>query len=357
MHFPGTASEVDALKALLDPAHRLTTGIAQLREEIGLTAAFPKDVLDEATAAASRAPDVHRDRTTLPFVTLDPASSTDLDQAFCIEPSGNDLLLHYAIADVGWFVRAGGAIEREAWKRGMTQYLPGDRVPLYPPVLGESAASLLPDGPRPAVVFTVRIDSGGDTTVDGIERAVIRSRVKLGYETVRSDELPPEFADLARRIRAAERERGAARVDPPQQELSRAADGRFWLTLNPQSQAELDNAALSLAANLAVAKLFVAHRTGLFRSWKSPKGPPLSTCGRAHARAASPGHATNRCERSSAGSMPAGPAKPPSCSRSAGRGTAPPMPRSPMGLRRGTRRSRPPMSMRPRRSGGWPIAT
>jgi len=272
------------LKALLDPANRLTAGIAQLRGEIGLTAPFPQDVLDEATVAASRAPDAHRDRADRPFVTLDPASSTDLDQAFCIEPSGGNLLLHYAIADVGWFVRTGGAIEREAWNRGMTQYLPGDRVPLYPPVLGEKAASLLPDGPRPAVVFTIRIDPGGDTVVDGIERAVIRSRAKLGYETVRDDQLPPGFGELARRIRAAERERGAARVDPPQQELSLAADGRFWLSLNPQSEAELDNAALSLAANLAVAKLFVAHRTGLFRVMEEPHGPAVAHL-RASARA------------------------------------------------------------------------
>ena len=46
---------------------------------------------------------------TMPFVTLDPATSTDLDQAFSIEASGSDLLLHYAIADVAWFVEDGDA--------------------------------------------------------------------------------------------------------------------------------------------------------------------------------------------------------------------------------------------------------
>jgi exoribonuclease R len=272
------------MKALLDPDNRLTAGIAQIREEIGLTAAFPQDALDEAGTAAVRVPDAHRDRTGERFVTLDPASSTDLDQAFCIELSGSDLLLHYAIADVGWFVRAGGAIEREAWKRGMTQYLPGDRVPLYPTVLSEKTASLLPDGPRPAVVFTVRIDPAGEVALDGVERALIRSRAKLGYETVRAADLSPDFAELARRIRAAERARGAARVDPPQQELSRGEDGRFWLSLNPQNQAELDNAALSLACNLAVAKLFVAHRTGLFRVMEEPHGAAVAHL-RASARA------------------------------------------------------------------------
>lgn len=272
------------MKALLDPDNCLTAGMARLREEIGLIAAFPPEVLAEAAIAANRTPDEHRDRTGRRFVTLDPASSTDLDQAFCIEQSGGNLLLHYAIADVGWFVRPNGAIDREAWKRGMTQYLPGDRVSLYPPILCEKAASLLPDGPRPAVVFTVRVDPAGETTIDGVERAIIRSRAKLAYETVQGQDLPPLFDNLARRIRTAERERGAARVDPPQQELNRAADGRFWLTLNPQNEAELDNAALSLAANLAVAKLFVAHRTGLFRVMEEPKGPAVARL-RASARA------------------------------------------------------------------------
>ena len=85
---------------------------------------------------------------TAPFVTLDPASSTDLDQAFAIETAGADLLLHYAIADVAWFVADGDALDREAWARGETLYLPDGKASLYPPAIGEGAASLLPDGPR-----------------------------------------------------------------------------------------------------------------------------------------------------------------------------------------------------------------
>ena len=63
-------------------------------------------------------------------MTLDPASSTDLDQAFAIEASGSDLLLHYAIADVAWFVEDGGPIDEEAWRRGTTTYMPGAKAGL-----------------------------------------------------------------------------------------------------------------------------------------------------------------------------------------------------------------------------------
>jgi len=69
----------------------------------------PDAFAEAAEAAARRHGDGHVDRTERPFVTLDPASSTDLDQAFAIEAPGRDLLLHYAIADVAWFVGEGGA--------------------------------------------------------------------------------------------------------------------------------------------------------------------------------------------------------------------------------------------------------
>ena len=258
------------MKALLDPGRVLTAGLGRLRAELDLPDSFPPEVLAAAREAAASSPDDHRDLTGLAFVTLDPASSTDLDQAFHIERSGADLLLRYAIADVGWFVRPGGVLDQEAWRRGMTQYLPGGRVPLYPPTLGEGAASLLPDGPRPAVVFAVRIGPEGESRIDGVERAVIRSRAKLGYETARPEELPPLLGEVGRRVRAAEQARGAACVDPPEQELVRDADGRFALTIKPPLQAEVDNAALSLAANLAVAQLFIDHRGGLFRVLAEP---------------------------------------------------------------------------------------
>ncbi len=47
------------------------------------------------------------------------------------------------------FVGDGDAIDTEAWTRGETLYLPDGKSGLYPKVLSEGAASLLPDGPRP----------------------------------------------------------------------------------------------------------------------------------------------------------------------------------------------------------------
>lgn len=258
------------MKSLTDPSRALATGLAKIRTEFHVPDGFPPEVAAAAEAAARRVPSQHADRTAMPFVTLDPASSTDLDQAFSIEASGGDLLLHYAIADVAWFVEDGDAVDLEAWNRGETLYLPDGKAGLYPPVIAEAAASLLPDGPRPAIIFTIRVAGDGAVKLDGAERAIIQSRAKLAYDSVKASDVPAGFAELARRMAANEERRGASRVDPPEQEVERLADGTFRLSFRPLLQSEQDNAALSLAANMAIADAMLAHKTGLFRVMSGP---------------------------------------------------------------------------------------
>lgn len=169
------------LRGPADPA--LLERLAALRTELELPPAFPAPVLAEAEAAAREvhagltgSPD-HADRTALPFVTVDPAGSTDLDQALLLTPADDDgILVRYAIADVPAFVAPGGAVDAEARRRGQTVYLPDGRVPLHPEVLSEDAASLLPDRERPAFVWTFLLDAAGAVVETGLERARIRSR-------------------------------------------------------------------------------------------------------------------------------------------------------------------------------------
>lgn len=252
-----------------DAAEAMVEGLDRIREECDIPTGFPIDVLRAADEAAARQPGPdHVDRTGWQFVTLDPASSTDLDQAFHLEPPGGpdaDVVLHYAIADVGWFVHPGDVLDEEAFRRGTTVYLPDRRAPLYPQLLSEGAASLLPDVDRPAVVFTVRVGSDGVSRLDGVERALVRSRAKLAYDQVGATDLPDGFEELFRRIRRAEDARGAPRVEFPEQEIGRNAAGDYELSFRPRLDSEEQNAALSLATNLAVGEALYAAGTGLFR--------------------------------------------------------------------------------------------
>lgn len=253
-----------------DLTDEIVQALQGIREQFKLPAAFPNAVLEAADRAATRSPAAHADHTDWPFVTLDPSESTDLDQAFHIEMAGNDVLLHYAIADVAWFVDDGDPLDAEAWQRGETQYLPDGRAGLYPPVLAEGAASLLPDGPRPAIVFHVRVDGEGLSKLDGVERSLIRSTAKLSYETVKPAQLPDAFPELARRIAHAEAVRGAERIEPFEQEVRAIPNGGYDISFRPRLQSEDDNAAMSLATNLAIADALYAADTGLFRVMPEP---------------------------------------------------------------------------------------
>ena len=262
------------MKALRDPGQILSDGLAAIRGQYQLTEAFAPEVIAEAEAAVNRPLSDHVDRTDMHFVTLDPASSRDLDQAFAIEVHTASIICHYAIADVSWFVDDGGAMDREAWERGTSQYLPDGKISLYPQILSEGAASLLPDVIRPAILFSTRVDRDGSAHLERVERVKICSRAKLAYETVTPSDLPDGFAELNQRIAAAETARGASRSDPPEQEVVEH-DGHYDLKLSPQSPAEQQNAALSLASNLAVADALLKHRTGLFRVMPEPEGYAL----------------------------------------------------------------------------------
>ena len=257
------------MRSIVDQRHALDSGLAAIRKQYDVPAAFAPNIAAAAEIAAKRPPIEHVDRTDWPFVTLDPATSTDLDQAFTIDRVGDDLLLHYAIADVAWFVNDGDVVATEAWQRGNTMYLPDAKAGLYPPVLAEGAASLLPDGPRPSVIFHVRLSSAGLATLDGAERAIVRSRAKLAYDSVKPTELPADFDEFARRVTAAAEARGAVALSPPEQAVERR-DGGYQLELRPRLASELNNAAMSLATNLAVADVMFHAGIGLFRVMAEP---------------------------------------------------------------------------------------
>jgi exoribonuclease R len=254
------------MRADIEAVVVMTAGLDRIRRTLGIPDQFPTEVM-AAAENATRTPlgAQHRDRTDRHFVTLDPATSMDLDQAFALERAGDEIVLHYAIADVGWFVRPGDRLDVEAFNRAVTVYLPDRRSTLYPTTLSEGAASLLPNLDRPAVVFTVRVATDGTPRLDGVERATVRSRAKLAYDSVTEPELPEGFAELHHRIVAAEQRRGATRFEFPEQEIDRDRDRHYALRFRPRLATEERNAALSLATNLAVADALHAASCGVFR--------------------------------------------------------------------------------------------
>jgi exoribonuclease R len=159
---------------------------AALRAELEVPGDFASEVLDEATRSAGNVPLPDEDATDIPFVTVDPVGSRDLDHAVHLARDGDGYLVSYAIADMAAFVAAGGALDLETHRRGETLYFPDKRVPLHPPVLSEGAASLLPGELRPAVLWRIGLAHDGTVRSSDVRRARVRSTARLDYAGVQA---------------------------------------------------------------------------------------------------------------------------------------------------------------------------
>jgi exoribonuclease R len=257
-------------------AERFTAGMRAIEEQLEVPEGFPAEVLNAAEEAARspRLPDA--DRTDIPFVTIDPPGARDLDQALHIERSNGGFRVHYAIADVAAFVEPGGAVDVEAHKRGQTLYAPDRRVPLHPAVLSEDAASLLPEQVRPALVWTIDLDSSGEGTKVDVMRALVRSRVQLDYPQVQkqidagaADEPLRLLEEVGRLRLAREAERGGVSLPLPDQEV--VVDGGRWrLEYRALLPVEEWNAQISLLTGMGAAEIMLYGEIGVVRTLPEP---------------------------------------------------------------------------------------
>jgi len=78
----------------------------------------------------------------LHIVCIDPDGAKDHDDAISVEETKDGYILGVHIADVSHFVRSDSALDREAQKRGYTQYLPWTAVPMLPDILSANLCSL-----------------------------------------------------------------------------------------------------------------------------------------------------------------------------------------------------------------------
>jgi exoribonuclease R len=261
------------LRLVATDGERLRAGLDKIRAELEVPGEFPAEARAEASAAALAGSTPDRDLTDLPFVTIDPPSAMDLDQAVHLSRDGSGFLVRYAIADVTSFVTPGGPIDVEAHRRGVTFYGPDRRAPLHPVELSEGAASLLPDQERPALVWQLRLDSSGELTETVLTRARVRSRAKLTYEGVQSDldagtagDMLGLLPEIGRLRLEQERARGGVSMPVPEQEIVTRPDGGYGLQHRSPLPVEAWNAQLSLVAGMAAATLMRQGGVGIFRT-------------------------------------------------------------------------------------------
>jgi ribonuclease R len=247
-----------------------------LMHDRGLRRDFPAGVERAAQDAVRRVADDdpapgRRDLRDLPTFTIDPVTAKDFDDAISAavpdpaDPQLRRIWVH--IADVSAYVTPGSAIDREAYRRGTSVYVPGAVEPMLPEALSNGACSLVPGEDRLAV--TVELDLRGATVErTAFHRSTIRSDRRLDYDEVDrifAGEQPAEAPwaeplEVARAVSAALRERreqaGALAVESVEPEFAFDGGGHVLSSAGSvQTESHQVIEHLMIAANEAVARL------------------------------------------------------------------------------------------------------
>jgi len=238
---------------------------SDVAREFKVERGFAPELVEEARTATDQFAENRRDLRDIPFVTIDPVGSKDLDQAVYITRKGEDLEVWYAIADVGAFVRPGMGLYDEALKRGQTIYLPDAPARLYPPELSEGSASLLSEVDRPAVCWHMLVDATGEVRSTELSRATIRSRAQLDYSNAHhpSIDLLPQLGEARR---ASSLRRKAVNLSLPDTRVHKLDDGQYELVLEPRNQAMDDNSEVSLMTGMVAGTMMADNGHGYLRT-------------------------------------------------------------------------------------------
>ncbi len=254
---------------------------------------FPPEAEAEAAELASRAAPGEgrgrfdfRDWTT---VTIDGETARDFDDAVSLRRLDNGrFLLGVHIADVSHFVAEGSAMDREAFLRGNSVYLPDRAIPMLPEALSQGLCSLKPGEDRPVFSVLMEIDSGGEVVGHEFVKGTIRSAARLTYTRVagllepsgpeEGKDFPvilPMLRDMAalqKKLQARRRGRGSVELEIPEAEVLLDECGRVTdVARSPKNAAHGIIEEFMILANETVAgRLEAEDPIALFRVHEAP---------------------------------------------------------------------------------------
>jgi ribonuclease R len=152
----------------------------------GFDPAVEHEAREVSAAVSGEAFDVadRRDLRVLPTFTVDPVSARDFDDAISAEDQEDGTRRVWVhIADVSAYVTPRSLLDREAYRRATSVYVPGAVEPMLPQALSNHACSLVPGQDRLAVTVEMVID-GDRVRQPAFYRSVVRSDERLDYDRV-----------------------------------------------------------------------------------------------------------------------------------------------------------------------------
>jgi len=191
LRFPTRESRGEGVIAeVLGPQGQPGVDTLSVIRAFGLPEAFPEAALAEARQVASQFSEDdlagREDFTGDTVITIDPVDARDFDDAVSvtIDPKTRHWVLTVHIADVGAFVKPGGALDVEARKRATSVYLPQRVLPMFPEVISNGLASLQEAKLRYVKTVQMEFTPGLQKGHVRFANGAIRNRKRFTYEQV-----------------------------------------------------------------------------------------------------------------------------------------------------------------------------
>jgi ribonuclease R len=254
--------------------------ITSLLRARGIVESFPREALEQSSALPARLQPAdwkgREELFHLPIVTIDGADAKDFDDAVSIEALAGGLIrLGVHIAAVSHYVKTGTPLDKEAYARATSVYLPDRVVPMLPPSLSNNLCSLVPDQERLTLSVFMDVNSAGRVAGRRMAATVIRSCRRFTYEEVQTlleggkvPAVPKAAAEAVLRMGALAAvlykrrvDRGALDFDLPEYKVVTDAGGRpVRVALRPRLQSHRLIEEFMLLANEAIATELMAAK-------------------------------------------------------------------------------------------------
>lgn len=264
----GTKSPHGEVLQVLSAEDENDLAMKELLLENGFPLSFSEEVIEET----ERIPDViskaeikkRKDMRKVLTFTIDPVDARDFDDAISFQflKNGNiELGVH--IADVSYYVEPGTALDKEAYERATSVYLPDRVSPMLPERISNELCSLRPNEDKLTFSAIFEITPKGAIKKQWIGRTVIHSDRRFTYEEAqevietKEGSLKDEILllnDLAQKLRKERFSKGAINFSSQEVRFKLDEKGKpIGITIKESKEANQLIEEFMLLANRAVA--------------------------------------------------------------------------------------------------------
>lgn len=218
-----------------------------------------------------------KDLTMLPVMTIDGQSTLDYDDALSIEDKGDYYRLGIHIADVGHFIQKGDILDKIAFERGSSIYMPDQKISMIPPSLSENLCSLKADELRPAISVMVKLDPFAEIIDYEIIPSIIKVKHQRTYYDVNivadEDKEIIILYDIAKKFREKRLLQGAIQISLPEINVWLNENGEITINkISRESHARMLVSEIMIMANWLMAKFLAEHKTpAIYRFQPEPR--------------------------------------------------------------------------------------